>query len=93
MDSSLPAAGYAQPTSKVAYSDVLNDSALRLSPIRVGRIPRHLPSPRLYVLSGDEERGRLRVDVYGAARAEAFCFAQAIWWQPWIVMGSASRSI
>jgi hypothetical protein len=87
MNSSVPAAGSAQPMIEVAYSDVLDDPALRLPPIRVGRIPRHLPSPDLYVLASDDERVRLRVDVYGDAAAEAFCFTAAIWWKPWVVIG------
>ncbi|HYF66207.1 MAG TPA: hypothetical protein VD886_25485 [Herpetosiphonaceae bacterium] len=67
--------------------DELDDSALRLEPIRVGRVPRHPPTPDLYVVAGDGERARLRVDVYGDAGAEAFCFTDAIRWRGWVVIG------
>jgi hypothetical protein len=83
----MPAVGDAQPMIEVAYSHELDDLGLRLPPIRVGRVPPHLPSPHLYVVVSDQERLRLRVDVYGDAGAEAFCFTEAIWWQPWVVIG------
>lgn len=76
---------------EIVYSDVLDEPALRLAPIRVGRVPRHLPTPDLYVIASDEEGVRRRIDVYGDSGAEVFCFTEAILWQRWVVIGFGNQ--
>jgi hypothetical protein len=64
-----------------------------VSPIRIGRIPPHLPEPDFYVLVGDVG-GELatRVDVYIPNGDYDFRRSAIIWGQ-WIVVGFGCRTI
>jgi hypothetical protein len=60
---------------------------LELEPIRLGDVPRHLPTPDLYVTVAENSHASCRIDLYRAASDESYAFTDAQIWRQHIVIG------
>ncbi len=71
----------------------LDDRWNTVLPIRIGRIPSHLPEPDFYVLVDDADvKPVIRLDVY-IRNDEADYGCTAIIWRQWTAIGFGSRTI
>ena len=71
----------------VTFEQVIDSPWIKLSPIRVGKIPPGLGTPDVFVLAEDADGTRIRVDVYSDGPEDYSCFREAILWHHWVVVG------
>jgi hypothetical protein len=62
-----------------------------MRPLRLGRVPSGLGTADLFVTISDDDRPRLRVDLYGDSSSETFTFQDALVWREHVFVGFGHR--
>ena len=77
-----------QPT--VACCNAIAEPWITLEPVRIGRIPSGLGTPKLYV-TADLGTKRIRIDVYHPIEGCGGPFTEAIFWHNFVVIGCCQQ--
>ncbi len=76
---------------KAQFQSVISSSWIDLEPIRLGVVPETLATADVFVLVEENERPKMRIDVYCDFGAELHTFSDLITWQNFIVIGIGHR--